>query len=132
MEKRLEISVLIYPKKEIVVSCADCKEELLRVEYEGYADYSRKRRLAERQARVCTKCGAMFAPLADNVPVISWGRTIAGDWIARAKDGDFLVWREGQRYKWRYRRYGAETVEVHCALSKAAAMIACTKHEGWK
>lgn len=119
------------PNLEIIAVCPVCNTEIGRIGYNGYADYGRQLKRLKAQIDGCEHCGASFREKAKKA-VIPWGRTIAGDWIARAKDGDFLVWREGQRYKWRYRRYGAETVEVHCALSKAAAMIACTKHEGWK
>lgn len=129
MKGKAEISVLIHPKKEIVVNCSICRKELARVAYEGYADYHRKRKQAERQAE-CPNCGAAFVD--EQKPVITWGRTIAGDWIARVKDGDFLVWKDGGRFKWRFRKYGGDTAEIHFARTKADAMIACSRHERWK
>ena len=129
--KQAVISVLLWPKKEIVANCPDCRKELVRVEYEGYADYHRKRKQAENSVAECPNCKAVFQE-RESVVDIPWGKTIAGDWMARAKDGDFLVWKDGSRYKWRYREYGKETAEIYIALTKEQAQRACTKHRGWK
>lgn len=128
--KQAVISVLLWPKKEIVANCPDCRKELVRVEYEGYADYHRKRKQAENSVAECPNCKAVFQE-RESVADIPWGKTIAGDYIAKAKNGDFLVWKDGGRYKWRYRAYGGQTPEIHFARTKQDAMAACERHGEW-
>jgi hypothetical protein len=65
--------------------------------------------------------------------VIPWEKTDTGDLLAKAKNGDFRVWKEGHIYKWRYREYNTKyPAEIFVAMDKAAAQKACTRHKEWK
>lgn len=127
-----EIKILLSnpPNLEIIAICPVCNTEMGRLGYNGYADYGRQLKRLKAQIDSCEHCGAIFREKAKKA-VIPWGRTLSGDYIAKAKNGDFLVWKDGGRYKWRYRVYGGQTPEIHFARTKQDAMAACERHGEW-
>lgn len=128
---KLILSTLLHPKKEIVAVCDACKKEVKRVAYDGFFDHDKKE-AAMRKIRVCPHCKASFKEDAKAVK-IEWKKTVEGDLKAEATNGDFLVWRYGIGYKWRYRKYGgAYADEVGFTNTKKAAQKACEKHKEWR
>ena len=128
----LRFNPVIFPKKEIVAFCSCCGEELARRGWESYGDYNRQVKRIEREIEHCKKCKATFKTTA-SVADIAWSKTADGDYIAKAKNGDFLVWKYGYGYKWRYRKYGVNAPErINFAKTKDEAKSACKRHVEWK
>lgn len=122
---------VVFPKKEIVASCSLCGHEVARRGWEHYTEYNRQVEKLTAYLEECPNCRARFKDSAKKV-VIPWERTNDGDYIAKAKNGDFLVWKYGYGYKWRYRKYGAETQErINFAKTKDEAKRACERHVEW-
>ena len=127
--------VIISPdvkSKEIVATCSVCVTELSRDEWYSLGDYSRKMKQFKKSIAKCPYCGAVFKEetLKAN---IKWERTKDGDYIAKAKNGDFLVWKYGYGYKCRYRAYGAESPDgVIWKRTREEAMKVCKQHPEWK
>ena len=125
----IKFEPLVSPKKEIVATCPACGKELSRAGWEHYEEYKRQKRKIEKAIKECPHCKAAFA---EKVPQPKWEKTTAGDLIAKAKTGDFLVWKYGSGYKWRYRRYGEEAPRaIYWNRRKEDAQRACAKHEEW-
>lgn len=130
--REIKITVLIHPKLEIVAACPVCQREIGRIDYSGYADYSRQLKKLKTQITECPHCGAVFKETSKKAD-IPWERTSSGDYIAKAQNGDFLVWKWGYGYKWRYIAYGAQTPEqINFERTRAAAQRACERHREWK
>lgn len=123
---------VLVPKKEVVARCSVCEHEVTRRGWEYYADYNRQVKKLKTSVENCPNCKARFKDGAKKV-VIPWERTKEGDYIAKAKNGEFLVWKYGYGYKWRYRKYGADAPErINFAKTKDEAKRACEKHVEWK
>lgn len=123
---------VIFPKKEVVAQCSCCGAELSRRGWESYNDYNRQVKRLTSVLEECPKCKARFKE-AEKKANIPWERTKDGDCVAKARDGDFLVWKYGYGYKWRYRKYGAEAPErINFAKTKDEAKRACERHVEWK
>ena len=118
-----------FPKSELFAYCSACKTELARVGWTSYHDYGlQKTKLGKRFDR-CPKCKAVFNAVAKP----TWKKQATGDWKAACRNGDFLVWKHGRVYKWRYRAYGntyADRLGVSNCLS--GAQKACERHSEWK
>ncbi|MBQ7913759.1 MAG: hypothetical protein IJ308_08505 [Clostridia bacterium] len=129
---KIDWCVTAYPKSEIYGVCSECKQEVVRVAYDGYHDHRYKEARLKRQFTECPKCKK---PVEDNAHLHKpkWEKQPNGDWRAKAKDGDFLVWKYGNAYKWRYRVYGGEYANyIGFALSLKEAKKACENHEKWE
>ena len=118
-------------KKEIVATCAVCGQVLAKSEWHGYADYKRQRyKLVQRLPNECGGCGKSFIGDTKNLP--KWTKNVIGDFQAKAKNGDFLVWKDGIGYRYRFRKYGAESPrEIRYARKKEDAFRACEKDKEW-
>ncbi len=128
----LNFNTLIYPKSEIIALCSICQKEVGRIEYDGYGDHSRQKGRLAQQVTECPHCKAVFQE-KEKTAVIPWERTTAGDYIAKATNGDFLVWKWGNGYKWRYRTYGEQAPEqINFAKTKKDAQRACERHREWR
>lgn len=126
---------VIHPNKEIIVSCGHCNAEIERIAWETYHDYNRKRVEALKTFSACPKCGAHFKRLSENAP--KWEKAEKGvgrgSLIAKCKNGDFLIFKYGSIYKWRYRKYGnLYADEMGNARTKDLAKKLCQKHKEWK
>ena len=126
---KIIFSTTVFPRKEIIANCKACGTEIKCILYEGYFDYQAKKRKLEKSIKECPKCKAVFIDSKVNIP---WVKLVNGDYLARALNGDFLVWKDGKIYKWRYRQYGAETAQVYKAKTKGEAMRSCARHKEWK
>ena len=128
----INFNPVVFPKKEIVATCSDCGKEIERREWEYYAQYNRLVKSIGKEIKACKHCKAVFQE-SEKKAVIPWHKTTDGDYIAKAKDGDFLVWKYGFGYRWRYRKYGAKEPErINYARTRAEAQKACQRHEAWK
>lgn len=128
----INFSPTVFPKKEIVAKCAECGKEIERREWEYYTQYNRLVKKILATATKCPHCGAVFRE-NEKKAVIPWQKTTDGDYIAKAQNGDFLVWKYGFGYRWRYRRYGVKEPErINYARTKAEAQKACQRHAEWK
>lgn len=129
---KLEFDTLIVPEKLIIAHCSVCKKEIKRTDYGHYEDFKRQKSKLEKSIFECPYCDAVFIVRATAV-CIPWEKTKDGDYIAKAQNGDFLVWKYGYGYKWRYRKYGAQSPEqIHYVRTKAEAQKACMRHPEWK
>lgn len=130
-----EKKVIISPDvktKEIVATCSECHVELKRDEWYSLGDYSRKKKQMEQTIAKCPFCGAVFKEETKKAN-IKWERTKDGDYIAKAKNGDFLVYKWGRVWKYRYRKYGEQYAEfIFWKHTKDDAMKACKQHAEWK
>ncbi|MBQ5930451.1 MAG: hypothetical protein IIX02_06640 [Clostridia bacterium] len=121
---KITTTVLLRNEKVVIGTCSACKKEVGREHYESFFDFSRKEKRVLSIAK-CPHCGEIFKEGA----AIKWERTAKGDYIAKAKNGDFLVFKWGNVWKWRYRRYGETTPEsVRTARTRQDAMAACERH----
>ena len=112
----------VYPKKELVAVCTDCGAELWRTAWESYSNYNRLKARALKELHC--NCGKRSP---------RWEKLSNGDWEAKSKNGDFLVWRYGRIYKWRYRTYGKTSPDViGFSYTKKDAFAACEKHKEWR
>ena len=128
----IKTRIFVQPKKEIVAYCSSCENELVKTEYTGYYDFERNLRKLKKSICTCSKCGEVFLS-SSKKDVIQWEKTKYGDYIGKAKNGDFLIWKCGYAYKWRFRKYGALHPEmVFTASTKDSAIKACKKHKEWK
>lgn len=122
---KIEWSITSLPAKEIIGVCSKCRVELVRVEYSGYHDYSNKLAAVKKRYTSCPKCAAKRGP--------KWERQGNGDWLAECKDGDFLIWKFGAAYRWRYRTYGKEYADFGGqSYTRAKAQEACERCKQWQ
>ena len=122
---------VVFPKKEIVASCSLCCHEVARRGWEHYTEYNRQVKKLTAYLEECPNCQARFKDSAKKV-VIPWERTKDGDYIAKAKNGDFLICIYGYGYNWRYFNYGAYAPEcINFAKTKDEAKRACERHVEW-
>ena len=130
----IDVKPEAYPSKQIKVVCTDCNTTLATVEWSNYAEYQRKKANLKKWYTVCEKC----TPKAEGSKPV-WVKQEDGNWIAKCKNGDFLIWQYEKKsksrnpYKWRYRRYNGE-VEIDdfgCAESPQEAKDMITKHPEW-
>lgn len=130
--KTIEIDTVVFPLKEIRAICPTCKTELKRVSWTSLSEHQRKKREIEKSVSKCQFCGERF--LENNAKAkIPWERTSCGDYIAKAKNGDFLIWKYGYGWKYRYRAYGAENPDfIAWKRTKDEAIKACERHAEWK
>lgn len=64
---------------------------------------------------------------------MKWERLPNGDWIARGKYGDFLVWKDGRTFKARYR--SIDHVKIFFLPIKrnmSAAKAVCENNYHWE
>jgi hypothetical protein len=123
----IEIKTEAFPKKWLKAVCNVCGFVVSEIEWESYPDYRNKKSKLVKKYTFCQKCGAV------NEGVPKWIRVENGDWQAKCKDGDFLIWKYGSSYKWRYRTYGklyADQIGFSKTIDQAKK--ACERHEGWK
>lgn len=128
MKGKLQFNTEIYPKKELIASCSVCGKELRRVTWEYFGDHSRKKQKMGQEIVACPHCKAVFTERIH----IRW-ETKGGDLKAECQNGDFLIWKWGYGYKWRYRRYGAAQPScIYWARTRDEAKRACERHAEWK
>lgn len=129
-ESCLKIKPLMNPYA-LLASCSACGKEVVRVEYDGYSDYKRKAAKYKGMIKSCPHCNAEYqAKQARKAP--KWAKK-GGDYIAECENGDFLVFKWGYAWKWRYRRYGRkEPDQIATSFSLETAKRACERHKEWK
>lgn len=120
---------LVTPKKEVVAYCSVCYHELSREPWEHYSEYNRKVKKIEKCTYECPHCRVTFK---EKIVVPKWEKS-GSDLIAKALNGDFLIWKWGYCFKWRYRKYGETQPEsINYAKTKELAQKACAKHAEWR
>jgi hypothetical protein len=130
--KKVLFDTIIHPKKELVAKCSVCKTVLKREEWVSVSDHQRKKKHIEKCLSKCKHCGAIFKEMQPKADIV-WERTPSGDYIAKAKNGDFLIWKWGKIWKYRYRKYGEQFPDgVFWKRTKEDAQRACQKHREWK
>ena len=130
---KIEWSITSLPAKEIFGACRECGAELVRVEYSGYHDYNNKLSRLKKRYKSCPKCAEKNAPKRAKKSGPKWKRLGNGDWIAECKEGDFLVWKFGSAYRWRYRRYGKDYADLRGqSYTRAKAQEACERCKQWQ
>ena len=124
----IEIKTEAYPKKGLKAVCSECGYVVCEMEWGSYSDYRCKKAKLMKKYSFCQKCGAVNKAGA---PV--WQKATNGDWLAKCKNGDFIVWKYGNAYKWRYRRYGGEYADqIGFSKTLDQAKRACASNEEWK
>ena len=132
MEKIL-ISTTVFPTAELIAHCGSCGVEIKRLPYQGYFDCDRQRSKIKKIAS-CPSCKCSFRKESSsstaNMP--KWERDEKGRMFAKCKNGDFMVWKDGRIWKWRWRVYGGLYANhLGRSSTKAGAMRACTCHREW-
>lgn len=134
-----EKKVLVGPDvktKEVVATCSVCGTELKRESWHSLGDYSRKAKQFKQTIAKCPFCGAVFKETKSLIwekKTVLRGRRKETDYIAKAKNGDFLVWKWGGGYGYRYRKYGVENPDgIFWKRTRDEAMRACRQHPEWK
>lgn len=123
----IQIKTEAYPKKGLKAVCSDCGFVMCEMEWNTYPDYKSKKAKLIKKYSFCQKCGAVNKTCAP-----TWRKESNGDWSAKCKNGDFIIWRYGSAYKWRYRRYGGVYADqIGFAKTLAQAKRACENHEEW-
>lgn len=102
----IELSVAQFPQKELIAKCSECGMEVWRSTWDTYSDYNRIKVASRRKYKKCPHCKKGCEDLA--VTVIKWQKSLNGDYIAQAPEGDFLIWRYGRIWKARWRVYGSD------------------------
>ena len=128
---KLLISSTVLPKAEVSANCSECGLEIKRLPWNGYFDYH-KQRAKLKKIGFCPFCKSQFKEgIMVNPP--KWERDEKGRMIAKCKNGDFMVWREGRIWKWRWRVYGGIYANhLGRSMTKTEAMRACERHGEWK
>lgn len=128
---KIEWNVTQYPVSDIYGVCAECKKEIVRKTYNGYIDYKYWRDKLQKEYTHCPECAKRNAkPIANKS---KWEKLLNGDYIAKCLNGDFLIWKYGNAYKWRYRDYGRESPNcIGFASTLEIAKKSCEKHGEWK
>lgn len=126
---KLDISLAAATQKEIFGVCRNCHKEVKRLPYDGYYGYIK----AKSSLLKITECPHCQTMLREHKSTIKWERTPKGDYIAKCKNGDFLVFKWGNVWKWRYRPYGQTHPDVvRTAKTKDLAKRACERHEEFR
>ena len=131
---KLEFIVKVPPEKLVIGICGNCGNEVERVKWGSYG-YVRnvKRKMKEDHSR-CGKCGSLFDHVKtdENKPTPKWVKVGTNEYKAVARDGDFLVWKDGYMWKSRYRKKGAKEPSwlerdfvLECAKNR------CEKSKNW-
>lgn len=126
---KLLFDTVTFPNGKLVAQCSACKAELAYVAWTSYYDHSLKKEKLQKKFDRCPRCKAVFNVAARP----TWVKQPTGDWRAACRNGDFLVWRHGRVYKWRYRVYGntyADQLGVSSSLMRAQK--ACEGHLEWR
>lgn len=120
-----------YPGKEIYGVCMTCNKEVVSKKWDGYIDYKYWRDKLKKEYEVCPYCAGKHVKASLTPP--KFEKQTNGDWLAKARNGDFLIWKYGRAFKWRYREYGRESANcVGFASKLSIAKKMCAKHEGWQ
>ncbi len=134
--KKILIDTIVHPKKEVVATCSVCRVELKREEWDTLGCHQRKKKEMEKTIAKCPFCGAVFKETKSLIwekKTVLRGRRKEVDYIAKAKNGDFLIWKWGGGYGYRYRKYGVENPDgIFWKRTKDEAMKACQQHPEWK
>ena len=126
---KINVTTVVHPNKEVVGVCSECGKEVGNFSYDGYYDHGRQK-LRMKNIPSCPHCGAEYMARS---AFIKWEKTAEGNYIAEAKNGDFLIWKYGFGYRWRYRKYGAQCPNgIFYAKTKELAKKACQQHAEWK
>ena len=133
MDFKLNFQAVVFPIPQIVATCGECGAELARQNYSGYHDYNLQKSILGKRIVRCTYCQPKAERAAEKGNAPKWQREPNGDWLAKALNGDFLIWRYGNSFKWRYRGYGKQAPDV-IGFSKTVdgAKQACEKHKQWR
>ena len=122
---RLSWNVTAYPLSEIYAVCDECKKEIVRKKYDGYIDYKYWRDKLKKQYPQCPQC-------ANHKCAPTWEKQPNGDYLSKCVGGDFLIWKYGNAYKWRYRDYGRESANyIGFASTLKIAKKMCEKQKQW-
>ena len=124
----IDVRTEAYPAKQIKVVCTDCNTTLATVEWGNYAEYQRKKANLKKWYTVCDKC----APPQEEAQKPKWVKKDNGDWKAECKNGDFLIWKFGRTYQWRWRKYGNQYAdEIGRAFTAKEAKSICENYHEW-
>lgn len=141
---RLEISTTNYPTCETIVTCGECKNVLRRIKWESYYEYKRIIGSVRKTIKSCPHCDEREKkeaeerkreelPAKQKTKIPVWEKVTDGKYIAKCLNGDFLVWKYGKVYRWRWRKYGREYPDViYASKTMVDAKHECEKHKEWK
>ena len=123
----IEIKTAGYPEKKLSAVCDKCGAVLFETGWDTYYDYKNKKAKLAKKYSFCQKCGTV------NAGTPKWEKETNGDWSAKCKNGEFLIWKYGSAYKWRYRTYGKIYADqIGFAKTLAQSKAACQDHEQWR
>ena len=131
-ESCLKIKPLMNPY-QLLATCAACGKEVMRQEYNGYSDYKRKESKYKSLIQSCPYCKASYHA-AQERKAPKWAKK-GKDYVADCENGNFLVFKWGHLWRWRYLPYGATSVrceDTGYAYSIEVAKRACEKRKEWK
>ena len=128
---KIEWSTVVFPVAKIIGVCAECQREIARVQYYGYHDYKWRLNKLKTQYPVCPHCKEEAE--MPHQEKAKWKRQENGDWVAKCEQGDFLIWKFGSAWRWRYRTYGKAYADYGGqAYSRKNAQEACEKQKEFK
>jgi len=131
MMAKIEWNVTVFPSSEIYGVCSLCRAEVARIIYNGYYDHGIKLSKLKKHFPECPKCRNPIESKKTGAP--KWEKQLNGDWLVKTAEGDFLIWKYGNAYKWRWRKYGEQYANfIGFASTLADAKRACERHEKWK
>lgn len=127
----IDVRTEAYPSKRLVVACTVCDTVLDSYEWETYSEYQSKKSRLKTKYVSCPECERREKKLAKVKPP-KWERQSNGDYQAECKNGDFLIWKYGQAYKWRYRVYGGVYAnQIGFAPNLKTAKEHCENYPEW-
>lgn len=132
-ESCLKIKPLMNPH-QLLATCAACGKEVVKVEYDGYSDYKRKESKYKSMIKACPHCKASYHDTQAVRKAPKWAKK-GKAYVAEGANGDFLVFKWGHLWRWRWRRYGEKEPKLEdtgCSFVLEAAKRACEKHREWK
>lgn len=128
---KMEWSTAVLPTSEIIGFCNECNTEICRMHYDGYHDHGTKLAHLKKKYAECPNCKAKAANTVKVSP--KWKKLDNGDYVAECKKGDFLVWKFGYAYRWRFRTYGKVFADYGGqSYTRKKAQEACERCEEWK
>jgi hypothetical protein len=131
MKATLEFEVKIPPDKTVTGICGCCRKELETKKWYSYGYVPRLKVLMRQKFKACPYCATLFDHVKD-CATPKWVKIATNEYKAVARDGDFLVWKDGCMWKSRYRKKGAKEPSwlerdfvLECAKNR------CEKSKNW-